>query len=105
MLNPPCKQGFFTMAYTSLTYNTITWTPDVYGVSLYWAIKRNSKCFISLLVTNIWLYCTLLVGVVDILLFDGVSFGLGWTTRVGLSAKIWSTSICIKQTKCNKDYY
>lgn len=41
------------------------------------------------------LLITLLLGVVAILLFDGVGFGFGWTTRVGFSAKIWSTSIYI----------
>lgn len=36
---------------------------------------------------------TLLLGVVETLLFDGVDFGFGWTTSVGFKAKICSTSI------------
>lgn len=31
--------------------------------------------------------------------------GFGWTTRVGLSAKIWSISICIEQTKQSREYF
>ena len=40
---------------------------------------------------------TLLLGVVETLLFDGVDFGFGWTTSVGFKAKICSTSILKKK--------